>query len=138
MFAFLLYLTCYDIWFYFVHRLMHTKYLYFIHKIHHKKLTPLYYDYYTIHILELPLQSIGIICPVYFYKLHIFQLICVILFINLRGIMEHDISFPFFISNHHLMHHRISKYNYGEHWLDYLFGTLYVNKEKNNIKSLVN
>jgi sterol desaturase/sphingolipid hydroxylase (fatty acid hydroxylase superfamily) len=55
--------------------------------------------------------------------------------------MEHDKRFPFFISNHHLIHHRISKYNYGEHWLDYLFGTLYVNKEKsliNNINSLVN
>ena len=109
---------------------MHTKYLYFIHKIHHKKLNPLYYNYYIIHILELPLQSVGIICPIYFYKLHTFQLICAILFINLRGIMEHDSRFPFFISNHHLTHHRISKYNYGEHWLDYLFGTLYVNKEK--------
>jgi deoxyribose-phosphate aldolase len=33
-----------------------------------------------------------------------------------------------------LAHHKIVKYNYGEYWLDYLFGTLYVNKDKRLIK----
>ena len=134
MFVFFIYLICYDVWYYFIHRLMHSRYFYFIHKVHHKKLNPEYYDYYTIHILELPLQSVGIICPIYFYKFSIFQLLCALLFINLRGIMEHDTRCSFLISNHHLTHHKIVKYNYGEYWLDYLFGTLHVNKEKQLIK----
>jgi sterol desaturase/sphingolipid hydroxylase (fatty acid hydroxylase superfamily) len=133
MVAFLIYLLCYDLWYYFIHRLMHSRYFYFIHKVHHKKRNPEYYDYYTIHILELPLQSVGIICPVYFYKLNVAQLICALLFINLRGIMEHDARCAF-LSDHHLTHHKIVKYNYGEYWLDYLFGTLYVNKERHLIK----
>lgn len=134
MLAFFLYLICYDIWYYFIHRLMHSRYLYFIHKIHHKKLNPDYYDYYTIHILELPLQSVGIIVPVYFYKLCIVQLIFTLLFINLRGLMEHDSRIPSFISNHHLTHHKIIKYNYGAYWLDYAFGTLYLHNGNRLIK----
>jgi len=129
---FFIYLFFYDIWYYFIHRAMHTKYLYFIHKIHHSKYNPAYYDYYTISILELQLHAVGIICPAYLYKWNVFQLMCAILFINLRGLMEHESRIPFFISNHHLMHHKLIKYNYGPYWLDFLFGTLYVNNNNNN------
>ena len=69
--ALLVYIICYDIWFYLTHRLLHTKYLYFLHKIHHKKYKPEYYDYYNVHFLEIPIQSIGLILAVYLYKFYI-------------------------------------------------------------------
>jgi len=119
---------CYDIWYYFIHRLLHTKYLYFVHKIHHKKYKPEYYDYYTIHILEIPIQSIGLILAVYLYKLYLYSLICAIIAINIRGILTHDERFIKYIGDHHLYHHKCIVYNYGEYWLDYVFGTLYPNK----------
>jgi sterol desaturase/sphingolipid hydroxylase (fatty acid hydroxylase superfamily) len=128
--ALIVYIFCYDICFYFIHRLLHTKHLYFIHKIHHKKYKPEYYDFYTVHLLEIPIQSIGLILSVYLYKLYLYQLICAIIFINVRGILTHDERFVNIIGNHHLQHHKYIVYNYGEYWLDYLFGTDISNKRK--------
>ena len=128
--ALLVYIICYDIWFYLTHRLLHTKYLYFLHKIHHKKYKPEYYDYYNVHFLEIPIQSIGLILAVYLYKFYIYQLIYAILFINIRGIITHDERFVCLIGDHHLQHHKYIVYNYGEYWIDYLFKTDISNKTK--------
>jgi len=128
MIYFCIYLLSYDTWYYFLHRLLHMRYFYFIHKVHHKKIYPKYYDYYTVDILELPLQSVGIIAPGYFYHFHPMQLLCAILFINIRGLIEHEEGMVFFTGNRHLIHHRIHNYNYGVYWLDYIFGTLYENR----------
>ena len=82
---FILYILYYDILYYFLHRLLHTKYFYYnIHKIHHKKFNIKYYDYYTIHILEFPLTSVGLLLAIYLYKLYIYQLLFSIIFINIR------------------------------------------------------
>ena len=115
----------YDFCYYFLHRLLHTRFFYPIHKIHHKKINPEYYDYYTIHILELPLTSLGLLLAIYLHKLYIYQFICSIVFINIRGIMIHDNKFIFLVCDHHLIHHKYIKYNYGEYWIDYIFGTLH-------------
>jgi len=123
---FILYILYYDILYYFLHRLLHTKYFYYnIHKIHHKKFNIKYYDYYTIHILELPLTSVGLLLAIYLYKLYIYQLLFSIIFINIRGIMMHDKRCIFLVGEHHLTHHKYLKCNYGEYWLDYIFGTQY-------------
>lgn len=125
MLYFCIYLISYDVWYYFFHQLLHTRYFYFIHKIHHKNIHPKYNDYYTIHFLEFPMQNMGLLLAMYFYKLQMLQLIYAILFINIRGLMEHDERMVFLVGNRHLLHHRIPKYNYGAYWLDYAFGTLY-------------
>lgn len=135
MLTFLVYMLCYDIYYYFLHILLHTKYLYSIHKIHHKKYNPDYYDFYTIHILEIPLQSVGLIIPVYFYKLAIYQLLCAIFIINIRGIIIHDKRFINIIGDHHILHHKFINYNYGEYWIDYLFNTHYITKNIPTIKN---
>jgi sterol desaturase/sphingolipid hydroxylase (fatty acid hydroxylase superfamily) len=122
---FFFYIVYYDIFYYFLHRLLHSKYLYSIHKIHHIKNIPDYYDYYNIHILELPFTSIGLIFAIYLYKLYIYQLLYAIIFINVRGILMHDNQFIYLVGDHHLIHHKYYKCNYGEYWLDYLFGTVY-------------
>jgi sterol desaturase/sphingolipid hydroxylase (fatty acid hydroxylase superfamily) len=119
------YIVYYDIFYYFLHRLLHTKYLYSIHKIHHIKKIPDYYDYYNIHVLELPFTSIGLIFAIYLYKLYIYQLLYAIIFINVRGILMHDNQFIYLLGDHHLVHHKHYKCNYGEYWLDYIFGTVY-------------
>jgi len=125
---FILYLIYYDFCYYFLHRLLHTKYLYFIHKIHHKKIKPNYYDFYTIHLLEVPFTSLGLFIAIYLYKLYIYQLLTALLFINIRGVLSHDERFVYLIGDHHLSHHMFFKCNYGEYWLDYTFGTLNNNK----------
>lgn len=122
---FFFYIVYYDIFYYFLHRLLHTKYLYSIHKIHHIKNIPDYYDYYNIHILEVPFTSIGLIFAIYLYKLYIYQLLYAIVFINVRGILMHDNQFIYLVGDHHLIHHKYYKCNYGEYWLDYIFGTVY-------------
>jgi len=127
---FFFYIVYYDIFYYFLHRLLHTKYLYSIHKIHHIKNIPDYYDYYNIHVLELSFTSIGLIFAIYLYKLYIYQLLYAIIFINVRGILIHDNQFIYLVGDHHLIHHKYYKCNYGEYWLDYIFGTVY-NKRLN-------
>jgi sterol desaturase/sphingolipid hydroxylase (fatty acid hydroxylase superfamily) len=76
------------------------------------------------------MQSIGLVLAVYLYKLYLYQLISAIIFINVRGILTHDERFANIIGDHHLDHHKYRVYNYGEHWLDYLFGTNISNKTK--------
>jgi len=127
---FVLYIFYYDLFYYFIHRLLHTKYLYIIHKLHHKKNIPDFYDYYNVHLIEIPITSIGIFFAIYLFKLYIYQLIYAIIFINIRGILSHDKKFVYLVGNHHLIHHQYYKCNYGEYWLDYLFGTIYNNKLK--------
>ena len=124
----LLYVLYYDIFFYFTHKLLHTRLLYSIHKIHHAKHIPNYYDFYTVHIIEVPLTSIGLFIAIYLHKLYIYQLLMSILFINVRGLMCHDYTCVNYIGDHHLLHHKYYKCNYGEYWLDYIFGTLYNKK----------
>jgi lathosterol oxidase len=134
---FILYIVYYDFFYYFMHRLLHSRYFYPIHKIHHKQLQPQYYDFYNIHILELPISNVGLFFAIYLHRVYMYQLLCAVIFINIRGIMEHDARFAFLVGNHHLLHHQYFTCNYGEYWLDYIFGTLRTNKindklEKNN------
>ena len=68
-----------------------------------------------------------LIFAIYLYKLYIYQLLYAIVFINVRGILMHDNQFIYLVGDHHLIHHKYYKCNYGEYWLDYLFGTLHDN-----------
>jgi hypothetical protein len=65
--------------------------------------------------------------PFLYFNYNIYDILIVLSFLNIRGMMRHDIRFAFLIGNHHLLHHRHPKYNYGEYWLDYIFGTKYPN-----------
>ena len=124
---FVLYILYHDFFYYFTHRLLHSRYFYPLHKIHHKKINPEYYDFYSVHIVEIPISSIGLFIAIYLHKLYMYQVVCAILYIHIRGLMAHDARCTQFVGDHHLLHHKLIKCNYGEYWLDAIFGTLHTN-----------
>lgn len=131
MYNIIFYIVSYDIWFYISHLILHTDYFYkTIHKYHHASnyKTMNYKDTYIAHYLETPLQSLGLLVPILFIKFDIYVLIYALLFLNIRGALRHDVNYIWLIGNHHILHHQYSQCNFGEYWLDKLFGTL----KKNN------
>jgi sterol desaturase/sphingolipid hydroxylase (fatty acid hydroxylase superfamily) len=83
----------------------------------------IYVDAYRGHILEGPFQGIGIFIPFIFMKIDMVSFILSLLFVNIRGMIRHDHRCTKIAGNHHLMHHFHPNSNYGEYWLDILFGT---------------
>ena len=73
---------------------------------------------------------IGVFVPFLLGYIDYKPLICASIYMNIRGILRHDDRGNFAFGNHHMLHHRYIQYNYGEYWIDYLFGTLYPNKEE--------
>jgi lathosterol oxidase len=120
----------YDIWFYISHIILHNIYFYKnIHRIHHsiKYENINYKDTYTGHFIEGPFQGIGFLFPLFFIDLNLYAIFISLLLINTRGMLRHDKRFIWLIGNHHLLHHKYSRYNFGEYWLDKLFRTNYPN-----------
>ena len=126
------YILSYDIWFYISHVILHNKLYAIIHKEHHSidYKTMIYSDTYIGHFIETPFQGIGIIFPLLFIKLNLYIFMCSLLIINIRGMLRHDVNFVWLIGNHHILHHKYTNYNYGEYWLDKMFGTIYPNKNE--------
>jgi lathosterol oxidase len=131
MFTILLSILSYDIWFYTSHVLLHTPYLYKYHKLHHSKIEPEFLDTYLGHSFESIFQSIGTFIPFLVYKYNMIDLIIILVFLNIRGMLRHDKRGIWIVGDHHLLHHKYQQYNYGEYWIDYLCGTLYSLKLKN-------
>jgi sterol desaturase/sphingolipid hydroxylase (fatty acid hydroxylase superfamily) len=127
-----LHILSYDIWFYFTHRFMHKYFYNQVHKKHHsvfyKNLK--YSDAYNSEYSEDIIKSFGVMIPFIFIKLNIIQFFVALIFINLRGILRHNYSSSFLIGTHHLLHHKYPEFNYGEYWIDFMFGTLLPNKYK--------
>jgi sterol desaturase/sphingolipid hydroxylase (fatty acid hydroxylase superfamily) len=125
MFIILSHIICYDIWFYFSHILLHTKWLINIHKIHHIKSYKylVYTDTNVGHFIEGPLQNIGLFVPLLFITPKINSFIIASLFLGIRALMRHDNRCSWLIGNHHILHHKYPNYNFGEFWIDTLCGT---------------
>jgi lathosterol oxidase len=122
--ALLLHILGYDIWFYISHLLLHTPALWRFHKIHHEIMYPRFTDTYKGHMLEGPFQSLGFAAPLLLGTgTDAWSFIAALIFVNVRGMARHDDRTVWLIGNHHLLHHQYLKYNFGEYWLDALFGT---------------
>ena len=130
MFMLILHLVGYDIWFYTSHRLLHTKYFWWIHKIHHEKRYPTIWDTNHAHWSEGMIQSLGILLPFLFYHPVWTEFIIACIFTNIRGHARHDPRQTWLIGNHHLLHHELGNVNYGDYYMDYLFGTTDRNSNK--------
>ena len=120
----------YDIWFYYSHILLHMRQLYPYHKIHHQNKRPRFLDTYVGHSLESPFQSLGALVPFFFMSYTFSDIVTILAFLNIRGMMRHDDRMIFLIGNHHYLHHLYPNYNFGEYWIDSLCGTLYPKKEE--------
>jgi sterol desaturase/sphingolipid hydroxylase (fatty acid hydroxylase superfamily) len=115
----------YDLWFYASHILLH-KFFYGIHSLHHQIIDPVFTDEYTGHWIEGPVQGLGVFLPYLFMEFDLVAFIIAIILINIRGMMRHDSRSNWLIGNHHLLHHKHPRYNYGEYWIDWLCGTRYI------------
>ena len=121
----------YDIGFYFIHILLHYKMFYPFHKEHHKKVINLRYpDTFVGHHLESLIQPLGVFIPILFYPIQLIPFLTACFVIFIRGLMRHDERCVWLIGNHHLLHHCYPKYNFGEYWLDSLFGTSFPDTHK--------
>lgn len=123
MLLFLSHILAYDVWFYGTHLLLHRPELYWIHKKHHENAEPIFTDTYHDHFLETPIQASGFLIP-FFFAFDPIETGLALIFINARGMLMHDRRGSFLTGDHHLIHHRKSNCNYGQYWLDYIFGTL--------------
>lgn len=130
---FIFYIFSYDIWFYISHLLLHTKHGYrLIHKHHHAVDydTMNWKDTYVSHVVEGPLQGIGLVAPLAFVDFDFYTFGAALLFVNVRGMLRHDLRFVWLIGNHHLLHHKYPQHNFGEHWLDKFFRTGIIDETK--------
>ena len=122
-----IHILSYDVWFYISHLILHIPWMYKnIHYKHHniEYKTMNFLDATTGHIIETVFQGIGIYIPLFFVPLQLSPFVIAYIFIGLRGGMRHDHRCSWLIGNHHLLHHKYPKYNFGEYWIDRMLGTL--------------
>ena len=115
----------YDIWFYFIHRLFHHKKMYLYHKKHHIKTHPTWKDTFLADKLENTIMGIGSLLPALYFNDYYLETAIASTICFGRGILHHDERFIFMVGDHHLIHHKTFNHNYGEKWIDVLFGTDY-------------
>jgi Delta7-sterol 5-desaturase len=125
--TFFLIILLHDAYFYWVHRLLHTKwFMKNVHYVHHRSINPSPWAAYAFHPLEALLQGlfiipIVIIFPVHYLVLLVFTII--VLLMNVMGHLGFEFYAKFFFqswlgylftsSTHHNLHHQKSKRNYG-------------------------
>lgn len=126
-----------DAWFYFSHRLMHTKPLYRWHKTHHLSVTPTVWNNDSFSLPDaLSIQSFFIVLP-FILPIPPLALIGLRLFDQTKGMIGHSgyehfagrlarWPFPLVATVHHDQHHQRFIYNFANQftWWDRLFGTL--------------
>lgn len=132
MFSILLYIFFYDIWFYGTHIILHYPTNYYVHKLHHSKSYDNleYTDTNVGSTAEIIIQPLGIFIPCIFLHWSFFDFGIASIIISIRAMMRHDHRFTWLIGNHHLLHHKYPKYNFGEYWIDLLYGTKYPNNDE--------
>lgn len=124
---------CYDVWFYISHIILHTKYMWCYHQQHHRPKTSIltYKEAYNSSIVEMLFQSLGVLVPLFFMELLFGQFLLALVYLNIRGMLRHEPRAAWLIGNHHLIHHQNPSVNYGEYWLDKLFGTSIISNDNN-------
>ncbi len=117
----------YDCWFYVSHRILHHPLVYRnIHYIHHS-IDPdqmSFRDTYVGHWAESVFQSLGVFVPM-MVEWNATALLCAVVFINIKGMFRHEVRCVWIVGKHHILHHQYRNFNYGERYLDVLFGTQY-------------
>jgi Delta7-sterol 5-desaturase len=129
-----------DAYFYWTHRLMHTRALFrTFHAVHHLSTNPTPFAAYSFHPLESVVQALGVVLIIFVMPSHplaliLFQTISTA--INVYGHLGYEL-YPRDFSRHwlgrwintsvaHNLHHETARHNYGFYFLfwDRLMGTL--------------
>lgn len=119
--------ACYDVWTYFLHILLHHPAFYVFHKMHHQtKYDELnYLDAHEEHWVESAAKPVGLLIPCFFGQASMASLGVSAVFVYVRSLTQHDSRFVWLVGDHHLLHHKHPKYNFGEEWVDWVFRTKY-------------
>ena len=127
--AVLYFVSCvvsYDLWFYAVHRLLHTPLLYArYHSQHHEHRRPTYREAFVASTVENCVSGLGILAPLISCPLlpvPVFAAACVYCFV--RGVLRHDARASWLVGAHHLEHHLNPRGNFSSYYVDVLFGTV--------------
>jgi sterol desaturase/sphingolipid hydroxylase (fatty acid hydroxylase superfamily) len=134
---FLLTMVLFDTWFYFAHRLLHTKPLYRFHQLHHRSFTPTVWSNDSIGLVDTALSQGFYAVIVFFVPLPPLILIANRLFDQINGTFGHA-GFEYFASRtarapspmlcttYHDQHHAEFKYNFANYFSfwDRLMGTI--------------
>ena len=137
---FAVYFVLFDIYFYFLHRLLHTKALFWIHRVHHQSRVPNPLSAFSFHPIEGLLTGGFVPIMVFFFDLHVYSIIIVNLYGVINSVLVHSGHefFPrwwykrrttgwYLSPMFHDRHHTRWNYNFGGFttiW-DRLLGTVY-------------
>jgi Delta7-sterol 5-desaturase len=116
-----------DTWFYWTHRLMHTRRLFpLMHRVHHLSHNPTPWSAFAFHPTEALVQAIVFPVAAFFMPLHPLAAILWLLYMTIMNVLGHlgfEILPRGFVRNklarwhntsvHHNMHHRFVNYNFG-------------------------
>ena len=122
---FLACVVCYDVWFYVVHRLLHTPRLYAkYHSQHHQHMRPTYRETFVASTAENCVSGLGIFVPLLncsTFSLPVFA--AAYLYCLVRGVLRHDSRASWLVGDHHLIHHLQPNKNFSSYYVDVIFGT---------------
>ena len=129
--SFIIMIVFHDFYFYWTHRLMHTKALFkYVHKVHHQSTNPSPWAAYSFHPFEafihaMVLPIILIFLPVHGSTVFLFTLYMILQ--NVRGHLGYEFLPRGFIKTrlfnwnlttvHHNMHHKYFNYNFGLYFI---------------------
>ena len=119
------YVLSYDLWFYGVHRMLHSPRFYkTFHSQHHKHVHPTFQDTFVASATENTLSGLGIVIPLVLFQEPSFPSFGVAWFFCLvRGILRHDPRASWIVGSHHLDHHMHPNCNFSSLYVDRVFGT---------------
>ena len=117
----------YDLWFYFIHRVLHVPAVYKrFHYQHHAFRHPTAREAFHASVTENVLSGLGILTPVLWLRpfsaggLAAAWFICFV-----RGVLRHDARAAWLVGHHHLQHHLNPDCNFSAWYIDALLGTAY-------------
>jgi hypothetical protein len=82
-------------------------------------------DTFEGHSVETVVQIAGAFVPMFFWSYTLKELVLPLVFIGVRGLARHDPRGTWLTGEHHILHHKHPKCNFGEYWIDSLCGTSY-------------
>ena len=140
LFSIFLMIIIQDMYFYFTHRLLHTRWmLKHVHNIHHRSVNPTPLAAYSFHPLEAFIESVIVIPLVILFPVHYLAFLLFTLLVLMMNVLGH-LGFEFIpsryrgsylgrlltSSTHHNLHHQKVNKNFGYYftWWDRLFKTL--------------